>query len=31
MKKHDYNIIDNTYVYGLDESIVASACLYQQR
>lgn len=24
MKKHDYNIIDNTYVYGLDESIVAS-------
>lgn len=24
MKKHDYSIIDNTFVYGLDESIVAS-------
>lgn len=24
MKKHDYHIIDNTFVYGLDESIVAS-------
>lgn len=24
MKKHDYRIFDNTFVYGLDESIVAS-------
>ena len=24
MKKHDYKVIDNTCVYGLEESIIAS-------